>query len=268
VAITPVSDAAPTRGASLDLDHTISIITGAGQGIGRRFASEFAKAGSSVVVADRDISAAEETARLQREAGYDAIAIETDVADEQSVQELVAKTIAEFGRVDVLINNAAIFSTLSMKPFDEIDATEWRKVVDVNLTGVFLCCREVGKHMKERDGGGSIINVSSATVLNGRPHYLHYVASKAGVVGLTRSLARELGQADVTVNALMPGSVDTGIPRDSVRPGQAEHIVASQALHHRLGSEDITGAALFLASEYARAITGQSIVIDGGMNFV
>jgi 3-oxoacyl-[acyl-carrier protein] reductase len=119
-----------------------------------------------------------------------------------------------------------------------------------------------------RRGGGSIINMSSSTVLAGRPNYLHYVTAKAGVVGLTRALARELGSHDVTVNALMPGSVDTGIPRDSAQPGAVDQIVASQALRRRLRPTDIAGAAVFLASDAARAITGQSVVVDGGMNFL
>ncbi|MGW6522890.1 SDR family NAD(P)-dependent oxidoreductase [Streptomyces sp. NPDC054962] len=255
-------------GTGQDLDGKISIITGAGQGIGRVFAEAFARAGAHVVAADRDSAAAEQTAEHLRGAGHKATAVTVDVAEEHDVEAMTSAALKRFGRIDVLVNNAAVFSTLSMKPFDEIDASEWRSVLDVNLTGVFLCCRAVGRHMKQRSGGGSIINVSSSTVLSGRPNYLHYVASKAGVVGLTRALARELGTAGVTVNTLMPGSVDTGIPRDSVRPGQAEQIIAGQALPRRLQPVDIAGAAVFLASDAARAVTGQSIVVDGGMNFL
>ena len=250
-----------------DPDGRVVIITGAAQGIGRTFAGAFAESGSRVVVADRDTGGAESTAAELRANGHDATAVTVDVADEDSVDELLRRTLDRYGRVDTLVNNAAIFSTITMKPFDEISAAEWRQVVDVNLTGAFLCCRAIGRHLRAQ-GSGSIINISSAAVLQGRPDYLHYVASKAGVVGLTRSLARELGTANVTVNALMPGSVDTGIPRDSVQPGQAERIVASQALHRRLRPDDIAGAAVFLASDAARTITGQSLVIDGGMNFL
>ncbi|MFG1706974.1 SDR family NAD(P)-dependent oxidoreductase [Nonomuraea sp. M3C6] len=250
-----------------DLDGEVVIITGSAQGIGRTFARAFAESGSRVVVADRDTVGAEAVAAELRKDGHDATAVTVDVADERSVEELLRLTLEHYGRVDTLVNNAAIFSTIVMKPFDAITAAEWRQVIDVNLTGVFLCCRTVGGHLRAQ-GHGSIINVSSAAVLQGRPNYLHYVASKAGVVGLTRSLARELGAAQVTVNALMPGSVDTGIPRDSVSPGQAEQIIAGQAVHRRLRPADIAGAAVFLASEAARTITGQSIVIDGGMNFL
>jgi 3-oxoacyl-[acyl-carrier protein] reductase len=253
--------------AGPDLDGKVVIITGAAQGIGRTFARAFAESGSRVIVADRDADGAESSAAGLRKDGHDATAVTVDVADEQSVGELVRLTLECYGRVDTLVNNAAIFSTIVMKPFDEIGAAEWRQVIDVNLTGVFLCCRAVGGHLRAQRRG-SIINVSSAAVLQGRPHYAHYVASKAGVVGLTRALARELGASEVTVNALMPGSVDTGIPRDSVHPGQAEQIIAGQALHRRLRPADIAGAAVFLASDAARTITGQSIVIDGGMNFL
>jgi 3-oxoacyl-[acyl-carrier protein] reductase len=261
-----LAPSARTR-AGHDLAGRVSIITGAAQGLGRTFARAFAESGSRVVVADRDTDGAQSTAADLRAAGHDATAVTVDVADERSVEELLRLTLQAYGHLDTLVNNAAIFSTITMKPFEEISAAEWRQVLDVNLTGVFLCCRAAAGHLRAQRGG-SIINVSSAAVLGGRPNYAHYVASKAGVVGLTRSLARELGSAEVTVNALMPGSVDTGIPRDSVQPGQAEQIVAGQALHRRLRPGDIAGTAVFLASDAARSITGQSIVVDGGMNFL
>lgn len=249
------------------LEGAVALITGGGQGLGRTFATGFAAAGARVVVADLNGQKANDVAAELRDAGHDSLAVQVDVADEHSVQRMIESILERFGRLDVLLNNAAVFSTLTMKPFYEISAEEWRDVLDVNLTGVFLCCRAVVDAMRGA-GGGSIINMSSATVLGGRPDYLHYVASKAGVVGLTRSMARELGAANVTVNALMPGSIDTGIPRSSAQPEAVERIVASQALQRRLVPEDIAGAAIFLASSAARAITGQTIVIDGGMNFL
>lgn len=245
----------------------VAIITGAGQGIGRSFAAAFAAAGARVVVADLHAENAQRVADELTAAGHEAAAVEVDVADEDSVETMVGAALERYGRVDVLLNNAAIFSTLTMKPFDEISTDEWRQVMDVNLSGVFLCCRAVSGVMRAQ-GSGSIINISSSTVLGGRPNYLHYVTSKAGVVGLTRSMARELGEHEVTVNALMPGSVDTGIARDSAQPGAVERIIAGQALPRRLRPTDITAAAVFLASDAARAITGQTIVIDGGMNFL
>ncbi|WP_022884478.1 SDR family NAD(P)-dependent oxidoreductase [Glaciibacter superstes] len=244
-----------------------SFITGSGQGIGREFALRFASAGAAVAVADLDERQAQAVADEIIAVGGRAIGIGVDVADEEAVETAVKVALGAFGRLDVLLNSAAIFSTLTMKPFDEISASEWRKVIDVNLTGTFLCTKAVAAHMRAQ-GSGTIINISSATVLSGRPNYLHYVASKAGLVGLTRSLARELGPDGVTVNVIMPGSVDTGIARDSARPEAVEQIVGGQSIKRRLVPGDIVGAAVFLASSAASAITGQTMVVDGGSNFL
>ncbi|MEU7915645.1 SDR family NAD(P)-dependent oxidoreductase [Microbispora bryophytorum] len=249
------------------LADRVAVITGSGQGIGREFAQAFAAAGATVVVADLDGENAGKVAAQLREGGAQALGLGVDVSDETAVTRMVETTVAEFGRVDVLVNGAAIFSTLTMKPFEEIGADEWRKVIDVNINGVFLCCRAVSATMRAK-GSGTIVNISSSTVLGGRPNYLHYVTSKAAVVGMTRSLARELGPAGINVNVIMPGSVETGIPRDSARPEAVGQIVGNQALKRRIVSADIAGAAVFLASDAASMITGQSLVVDGGMNFL
>lgn len=249
------------------LADRVGLVTGAGQGIGRAFAHGLAAAGAAVVVADLDEANARSVAREIEDAGGAALGVRVDVADEAAVEDMVAAAVGTFGRVDTLLNAAAIFSTLTMKGFEEISVAEWRTVIDVNLTGTFLCARAVAPVMRAQ-GSGTIINVSSATVLSGRPDYLHYVTSKAGVIGMTRSLARELGADGVTVNAILPGSVDTGIARDSARPEAVAHIVAGQSLKRRLVSDDIVGAAVFLASPAAGAMTGQSLVVDGGMNFL
>ncbi|SIS23824.1 3-oxoacyl-[acyl-carrier protein] reductase [Microbispora rosea] len=249
------------------LADRVGVITGSGQGIGREFAEAFAAAGATVVVADLDGENAEKVAAQLRGGGAQALGLGVDVSDETAVTRMVEAAVAEFGRIDVLVNGAAIFSTLTMKPFEEIGADEWRKVIDVNVNGVFLCCRAVSATMRAQ-GSGTIVNISSSTVLGGRPNYLHYVTSKAAVVGMTRSLARELGPAGINVNVIMPGSVETGIPRDSARPEAVEQIVGNQALKRRIVSADIAGAAVFLASDAASMITGQSLVVDGGMNFL
>ncbi len=243
------------------------VVTGSAQGIGRSMARAFVKDGYRLVVADRNLAKARDVAAECRSDGGQAMAAEVDVADPGSVENMVALTVQEFGRIDVLINNAALFSTLPMQPFDDISPEDWDAVIRVNLTGVFLCCRAAAKHMRAQRSG-TIVNMSSATVLFGRPHYLHYVASKSGVIGLTRALARELGEYDVTVNAILPGSVATEIERASVTSTQADAIVAAQSVHRRLVSDDIVGTALFLASPAARRISGQSLVVDGGANFV
>lgn len=256
-----------TAATTSPLADRVGLVTGAGQGIGRAFAHGLAAAGAAVVVADLDEANARSVAREIEDAGGAALGVRVDVADEAAVEDMVAAAVGTFGRVDTLLNAAAIFSTLTMKGFEEISVAEWRTVIDVNLTGTFLCARAVAPVMRAQ-GSGTIINVSSATVLSGRPDYLHYVTSKAGVIGMTRSLARELGADGVTVNAILPGSVDTGIARDSARPEAVAHIVAGQSLKRRLVSDDIVGAAVFLASPAAGAMTGQSLVVDGGMNFL
>ncbi|MGC5616372.1 SDR family NAD(P)-dependent oxidoreductase [Georgenia sp. Z1491] len=251
----------------LPLEGQAAIVTGGGQGIGRAFAHALANAGSAVAVADVDERAARSVAAELAGLGNGSLAIQVDVTDEEAVAIALRRVLDEFGRIDTLINNAAVFSSLTMKPFEEIAADEWRRVLDVNLTGMFLTTRAVAPVMRAQRRG-SIINVSSGTVLNGRPLYLHYVTSKAGVIGMTRSLARELGTHGVTVNSILPGSVDTGIERASAPPGPNEGILAAQSLKWRLGPDDITGTAVFLASDAARAMTGQSLVLDAGSSFV
>ncbi|MCE0762026.1 SDR family oxidoreductase [Pseudonocardia kujensis] len=253
--------------ASEVLTGKTAIITGSGQGIGSEFARSFAEAGAQVVVADLNEANAKNVATELCDGGGVALGVGVDVTDEGAVQSMMEAAVGEFGRIDVLVNGAAVFSSLIMRPFEEIDSAEWRTVMDVNVTGVFLCCQAVAPVMR-RQQAGRIINISSATVLGGRPNYLHYVTSKAALVGMTRSLARELGSSGVTVNAIMPGSVETGIPRDSARPEAVEKTIASQSIPRRITSADICGSAVFLASDASRMITGQTVVVDGGTEFV
>jgi 3-oxoacyl-[acyl-carrier protein] reductase len=200
-------------------------------------------------------------------AGHESSGVEMDVSNEHSVAAAVTAIIGRYGRIDTLLNNAALFSTLDMRAFEEIPLAEWNRVLDVNLTGTFLTCKAVSPHMRSQRRG-SIINISSGTVLVGRPNYLHYVASKAAVVGMTRAMAREIGVDGVRVNAILPGSVDTGIERASAPSGDDDGILAPQSLKWRLTPHDITGAAVFLASDASRSMTGQSLVVDAGASFV
>jgi 3-oxoacyl-[acyl-carrier protein] reductase len=239
------------------------IVTGAGQGIGRTFAHRLATDGANVVILDLNFEAAR---RVADEIGDRAIARSADVADEQQVATAFQAAVDRFGRVDGLINNASIFATIRMGPFEQITLDEWNAIMRVNLTGVFICCKAVAPLMRQHRSG-NIVNISSSTVLMGRRDYAHYVSSKAGVVGLTRALATELGDDGIRVNAIMPGSVETEIPRETVTTEQAAGIVARQALHRRLKPDDIAGAAAFLVSPDAEMMTGQILVVDGGLSY-
>ncbi|MEU1984592.1 glucose 1-dehydrogenase [Nocardia sp. NPDC019395] len=242
------------------------IITGAGQGIGRRYALEFAADGDAVVIADLN---GEKAAAVQAEveaAGGTALAVTTDVADKGSVDAMVAAAVAKFGTIDVLINNAAIFSTLVMKPFDEIDIDEWEKVFAVNSRGTFLCVQAVAPYMKAQKSG-RIINISSSVVTTGRANYAHYVASKGAVSALSKSLATEMGEYNVTVNVVSPHGIVTEIPRGTITDDQWAGILAEQAIKRKGSAEDVVGAVKFLASPGAGYITGQTLLVDAGLRY-
>lgn len=241
----------------------VVIVTGAGQGIGRVLAHSFAAVGAIPVIAEINRESAQNVANEIKEEGGSALALPTDVANAESVQRMVEKVLSEFGRIDVLINNAAIFSTLVMRPFDEIPLDEWEHVLRINLTGAFLCSRAVVPSMRKA-GWGRIIHMASGAVTLGRPGYLHYIASKSALAGMARSMARELGSYGITVNAILPGATFTEIPRKTVTPEQKEAIIHSQCIQRAETPEDLVGTVLFLASQGAGFLTGQGITVDGG----
>jgi len=246
------------------LQDRVVIITGAGQGIGRVFAKSFAEAGARVAIAELNEERAGKVAAEILEAGGKALAVTTDVADPNSIDEMVEVVTDAWGRIDVLINNAGIFSTLEMKPFDQIPLEEWERVLRVNLTGPFLCARAVLPAMRQRKWG-RIINIASGAVRLGRPNYLHYIATKAALSGMSLSMARELGPDGITVNAILPGATFTEIERKTVTPKQKEKIIAMQCIPRAETPDDLVGAALFLASDASGFVTGQSINLDGGV---
>ena len=249
------------------LQNKVAIITGAGQGIGRAYALRFAQEGARVVVADIQEGNARRVAQEVQGLGGVGLVVTADVSDPASVNDMVQRSVDRFGQVDVLVNNAAISSGIEHKPFEEITLAEWDRLIAVNLTGSFLCCQAVAPHMRQRQHG-RIINISSAVARRAGPwRYAHYVAAKAGIMGLTRALATELGEDNITVNAISPGPVETELSSGAPVSEQIRTLIAAQAIRRREVREDLVGVAVFLASEDARFITGQVINVDGGLNF-
>ena len=247
-------------------DPKTIMITGAGQGIGRHFAERLAREGHRIAIVDVRADAAQTAADDIAATGAETLALGVDISDDAAVVAAVDHITARFGGLDVLINNASIFSTLKMRPFYEIPVDEWRKVIDVNLTGGFICARHAFAPMRAA-GWGRIVNIASAVVPMGRANYMHYVASKSGVVGMTRAMARELGGFGITVNAILPGAVETEIERDTVTPEQRAAFIAQRSLPRAQIPQDLGGVLSFLISEDARFMTGQSLIVDGGMIF-
>jgi NAD(P)-dependent dehydrogenase (short-subunit alcohol dehydrogenase family) len=245
------------------LKDKVAIVTGSAQGLGRAYVLRLAQEGAKVVVAD--LLDGSSVVRSVKDMGREALAVLTDVTNEQSTQEMAQRTIDQFGGIDVLVNNAAYFSTLVKKPFHQISMDEWDAVIQVNLKGPFLCSRAVYPQMKKQ-GKGKIINISSGTFFKGVPHFLHYVTSKGGIIGFTRSLARELGDEGICVNTIAPGYTETEIFKE--KPQDSEEVIkafiASRCLKRAETPEDVTGAIVFLASDDSDFITGQTIIVDGG----
>jgi 3-oxoacyl-[acyl-carrier protein] reductase len=268
---TSFSDEEPTEHVEEDMKDIVfptlagrvAIITGAGQGIGKVFAKAFAKSGAISVIAERNRTSAESVAQDIVASGGQAFAIETDVADADSVRKMVAAVDERYKRIDILVNNAGLFSTLDMRPFDQIPLEEWERVLRVNVTGPFLCACAVLPAMK-RAKWGRIVNIASAAVPLGRPNYLHYIASKSALQGMTYSMARELGKDGISVNSLLPGATFTEIERKTVTREQKERIIGMQCIPRAETPEDLVGTALFLSSDATGFLTGQSIVVDGG----
>ncbi len=250
-----------------DLSSRVAMITGGGQGIGRAYALAYAEAGAGVVIAERHRENAERVAAEIRAVGGRAVACVTDVASAESAEAAVAATLAEFGRLDILVNNAGIFSTIKMRPFTDIPLDEWEEVLRVNITGPFLMARAVAPAMKQQ-GYGRIINMGSAAVTMGRPNYLHYITSKSALVGMSRSLARELGPHGVTVNTILPGAVDTEIARETVTPAQKQAMISMRCVSREQTPTDLIGTVLFLSGEASAFMTGQTLTVDGGLTFI
>src|SRR5581483_4043699 len=252
------------------LKDKVVIVTGGGHGIGRIYCHGFAEAGAKVVVADIDAPAAEKVAaEVVQQFDGTALGMRADVADESSTKSMAQAALDKFGRIDVLVNNAAIFATIPMNRggIDTIDPAEWDRMMLVNLKGLFFCCRAVLPAMR-RQKSGKIVNISSGTVLNGSAGRIHYVTSKAGVIGFTRTLAREVGDDNINVNAIAPGStLSEDNPSEEVLKMRGAR-VGDRALKRVQLPKDLVGAMLFLASPLSDFMTGQTIAVDGGACFL
>jgi NAD(P)-dependent dehydrogenase (short-subunit alcohol dehydrogenase family) len=244
------------------LDGKVAIVTGGAQGIGNAIAHGLAAEGARVVIAD--LRGAEEAAGALPEG----VGLAADVAVEEDVSRLVAETIQRCGPIDVLVNNAGLYASLAMRPFEEIPLGEWRRVMDVNVASMFLTCRAVVPVMRSR-GGGKIVNISSGTPFRGVPFLLHYVTSKGAIVAFTRALAKELGKDDIHVNCVAPGfTMSEGVKQ---HPEVIEKLrdvsVAARTIQRDQVPEDVVGAAVFFSGAASDFVTGQTIVIDGGQTF-
>jgi len=245
------------------LQGRVAVVTGAGSGIGKAIALRLAQDGAAVAVADVR-NAERAAAEIAQASGAKALGLQADVAVEADVARLAAETVRVFGRIDILVNNAALFSSLQLQPFENIEAAEWRRVMEVNTLGVFLCCRACVPHMRVARGG-RIINLASGAPLKGVPFFLHYIGSKGAVIAMTRGLARELGKDRITVNALAPGftlSENLAANPAHLRHGEASRL--SRALQRDETPADLVGTVSFLASDDAAFMTGQTLVVDGG----
>ncbi len=245
------------------LADKVAIITGAAQGIGAAFARGLAAEGAKVVIAD--VGDGTETANSIIRANGSAIYVKTDVSSPEQVKALVEKTIAEYGKVDILVNNAAIFAKLGAKKFSDISSAEFDQVMAINVRGPFECAKAVTPAMIA-NGGGKIVNIASSTVFKGVPDLLHYVSSKGAVVAMTRCLARELGGHKINVNAIAPGLTmsDGVLGQPDYTPEYITNNMNGRALKRKQVPEDLVGAMVFLCSSDSDFMTGQTMAVDGG----
>lgn len=245
----------------------VVIVTGGGHGIGKAYCLGFGRTGARVVVSDIDAPAAEQVAaQVSNETGAKALGLRVDVAEEESTRQLAKATLERFGRIDVLVNNAAIFATIPMNRggIETIDPQEWDRLMAVNLKGLFYCVRTVLPAMRAQKSG-KIINIASGTVFSGSAGRIHYVTSKAGVIGFTRTLAREVGNDNIQVNCIAPGST-----LSEEKPTQEilrfrESAAQTRALKRVQVPQDLVGVMLFLASPLSDFMTGQTVSVDGGL---
>jgi 3-oxoacyl-[acyl-carrier protein] reductase len=252
------------------LKDKVVIVTGGAHGIGKAYCLGFAKAGSRVVIADIDAAAAARTsAEIGKDTGAQTLAVHVDVSNEEATKRMAAQTLGRFGRIDVLINNAAVFSVVPMNRgrIETIDPEEWDRLMAVNLRGLFFCCRAVLPPMRKQKSG-KIINIASGTVFAGSPGRIHYVTSKAATIGFTRTLAREVGDDNINVNCLAPGNTLSEENPTEQMIKFRESSMGLRSLKRIQLPQDVVGAMLFLASPLSDFMTGQTVNVDGGISFL
>lgn len=246
------------------LDGKVAIVTGAAQGSGRVIARHLGAEGARVVIADV-LDGIEAVAELKG-AGIESLYVPTDVTSEEATRQLAAAAAGEFGGIDCLINNAALYGALQRKPWDEVTPEEWQRTLAVNVMGCALAAKAAVPYMRRR-GEGRIVNIASAVVQSAPPNLIHYTASKAAVIGLTRALAREVGVHNITVNAISPGLMHTPATMNQITEEYLERALSQRILRREMFPADITGAIVFLCSAAGAFITGQNLVVDGGVVF-
>ena len=244
------------------LKDKVAIVTGGAKGLGRAFAVQMAAEGARVMVVTRkDLDNLKETVRQIEDLGGQATSFQADVSKEADTLAMAEEALKAFGRIDILVNNAAVYDGITRKPFYEIDPAEWDLVMAVNVKGAFLTTRAVFPSMKKQ-GYGKIVNLASEVFFTGSHGFAHYVSSKGGIIGLTRALAVELGPYNICINCVAPGSTDTEASRGL---GDVNKYDTSKTPLRRLEKpEDLTGAAVFLASSESDFMTGQTLLVDGG----
>ncbi len=246
------------------LKGKVAIVTGAAKGLGRACALKLSKEGAQVVVIDLDMEGLAKTNQIIEGQGGEVLSLKVDVSKEEDTQHMAQEAIAKFSRIDVLVNNAAIFYGLERKSFQDISTEEWDRVMAVNVKGQWLCAKAVAPQMKKQ-GKGKIINIASNVAFMGYEGLLHYLTSKAAILGLTKGLAGALGEYEICVNAVCPGRFMSEARRLYTTEEEAiEFAKKFQLIKHPEQPEDLVGIVAFLASDESDLMTGQTVVVDGG----